>query len=169
MKKQIASLDTSFWINAYRVGIIHEVTEYFDIYVAENVADEIRRPLISGREALDASLFNKYLEDKRLHIKNPKKAVPLFGPGEREAIGLAQELKSILLIDDSRPYFYARSQGIKVVASIDLIVFFFDQGRLSYDLAQEKLKTAIGISQPIKEAALYASTQIQETKAGGKV
>jgi hypothetical protein len=82
MEKQIASLDTSFWINAYRAGIVEEVTEYFDIYAAKKVADEIRRPLISGREALDAFFFNRCLEEKRIQIKNPKKAVSLFGPGD---------------------------------------------------------------------------------------
>ncbi|MDQ1328336.1 MAG: hypothetical protein QG641_1621, partial [Candidatus Poribacteria bacterium] len=44
--KQSASLDTSFWINCHRVGILDKIFEYFDLHVCEEVKQEILSPLL---------------------------------------------------------------------------------------------------------------------------
>jgi predicted nucleic acid-binding protein len=138
--KQIASLDSSFWINAFRCGVSSYLAKYFDLYVAPAVREEILCPLADlGVVSRDAELFNDWLKTRKIHVESPKRVRPLFQGGEPEAIALAHAKKCLLLIDDSNPYHAARKLGIHVVGTPDFLTFLFFQNELESSVALSKL------------------------------
>ncbi|HFQ93121.1 MAG TPA: hypothetical protein ENK32_03860 [Anaerolineae bacterium] len=139
--KQKASLDASFWINACVSNIIHFVPEYFTLVVPSVVAAEIRYPLdVLGIEANTAILFNQWLNSRKIKLSDPEKPVDWFHRGENAAIALAIEQDCFLLIDDASPYHRAKSSGLNVVGTSELIIFLYDYGRISHEQAKNALQ-----------------------------
>lgn len=75
--------------------------------------------------------------------------------GENAAIALAIERGYFLLIDEASAYHFAKSQGLKVVGTMDFAVFLYDQGRLSYPAAISTIK-ALRVSEKLKREAMIA-------------
>lgn len=125
-------MDTSFWINLFRVGLAETLLEYFNIYVGQAVCQEIEYPFQDfNMVSDDALLFQKWREEKRIQVEEVAAALGAFHGGEAQAIQLAVEKKAALLIDDSYPYFYAKERGIPVVGTPDYTVFLCAEGRLT--------------------------------------
>lgn len=140
MEKQNASMDTSFWINLFRVGLAETLLEYFNIYVSQAVCQEIEYPfqylnIVSD----DALLFRKWRVEKRIRVEKVAAALGAFHGGEAQAIQLAVEKEAALLIDDSYPYFYAKERGIPIVGTPDYTVFLCAEGKLTLDRSRELL------------------------------
>ena len=142
MVKQNASLDASFWINAYDANLVEFLPEYFVLFVCGMVAQEIRYPLdVLGVEgAAGPSLFVEWCESGVITLQDPREPVDWFEKGENAAIALAMERGYWLLMDDANPYHYAKSKNLKVVGTAELTVFLYDQGRLSYGEATATVK-----------------------------
>lgn len=138
--KQNASLDTSFWINCYRIGILHYVFEYFNIFANREVMREILYPIAIGIVSEDAHIFKERLNQEKIIIKNPVHTTDIFHMGESLAIVLSEENDFVLLIDNGAPYNYAKSKNIKVVCSPMFVVFLFSQGKIKYSEAKLKLR-----------------------------
>jgi|GEM_PF-831806 predicted nucleic acid-binding protein len=139
--KQNASVDASFWINICEGDIILHVDEYFQLYVPSIVAEEIRYPLdILGFEHRTVSIFNDWVENGKVVIQNPLKAVDWFQVGENAAIALALERNYFLLIDDANPYHRAKSFGLKTAGSTEIAVLLYDKDRISFTKAMEAIK-----------------------------
>jgi len=154
MMKQKASIDASFWINACVSNIIHFVPEYFIPVVPSVVAAEVRYPLdVLGIEANTAVLFNQWLDSGRITLSDPEKPVDWFHKGENAAIALAIEQNCFLLIDDANPYHRAKSAGLNVVGTSELIILLYDHGRISHEQAQNALQL-IHASKKQKRTAL---------------
>ena len=168
MTKQKASLDSSFWINAYRAGLTADLLDYFLVRVCTEVAEEIRRPLAMGVESMDAVLFDALVKKRQIELEDADHRLTRFGPGEAMAIALAQERGYVLLIDDSRPHEYARANGIRCVTTVDLIVFMFDQGRCSYDIASQKIASTIGISPRLRQQATAVLDRLHSAGRGNR-
>jgi hypothetical protein len=134
MMKQNASLDASFWINAYDAGLVRFLPDYFRLFVCRFVAGEIRYPLdvLGIKEAACPSFFVEWCQSGIITLEDPQKPVNWYQAGENAAIALAIEQGFFLLIDDANPYHFAKAQGLKVVGSADLAVFLYDQGRLTF-------------------------------------
>lgn len=86
-----------------------------------------------------------------------------FQRGENAAIALAIENGYFLLIDDANPYHLAKSQGLKVIGTMDFTVFLYDQGRLSYPAAMSTIKT-IRASEKLKRGAMITLEVLARTK-----
>ncbi len=134
MVKQNASLDASFWINAFDADLVEFLPEYFVLYVCSVVAEEIRYPLdvLGIEDAASPSLFVEWCESGVITLQDPEEPVDWFEKGENAAIALAMERGYLLLMDDANPYHYAKSKHLKVVGTAELTVFLYDQGKLSY-------------------------------------
>jgi predicted nucleic acid-binding protein len=164
VEKQNASLDSSFWINAFHVGIVHFLPEYFNLFVCQVAAEEIRYPLdVLGILAAGPSLFDQWCKSGMVTLQNPQAPVDWFHRGENAAIALAIENGLFLLIDDANPYHLAKSQGLKVIGTMDFTVFLYDQGRLSYPAAMSTTK-AIRASEKLKRGAMIILEVLARTK-----
>lgn len=133
--KQNASLDASFWINAFDTALVDFLPDYFDLVVCDEVASEINYPVavLGIEEAAGPNLFSQWCATGLILQQNPSQPVDWFQPGENAAIALAAEHGYWLLMDDANPYHMARSRGLQVVGTADLAVFLYDQERLSYE------------------------------------
>lgn len=140
--KQNASLDASFWINAFAAGLVQFLSDYFELFVCDEVAREITYPLdvlrIAG--AAGPSLFRQWCSAGRITQQNPDQPVDWFQPGENAAIALAAEHGYWLLMDDANPYHQAKSKGLRVIGSAEFAVFLYDQDRLTYQQSLQALR-----------------------------
>lgn len=151
--KQIATLDSSFWINAHRAGLLSPLLDRFDLRYAPAVAGELQDRFPSGRE------FWRLVREGALQEAVPVRTTLYgFGPGERAAINLALEHRDWwLLIDDRRPLEEAQRMGLATVCSPVLVTLLFQEGTLNAGQALHPLArlTALHTVSPVFiEAAL---------------
>jgi predicted nucleic acid-binding protein len=124
--KQGATLDSSFWVNAHRCGLLRYVLDLFDIWYAPVVAAELSEEFASGRE------FWWLVREGVLAEAIPRvDEIKAFGPGERAAMNLALEHPGrLLLVDDRRPLQEAQRLGIRTICTAVLLVGLFYEGRI---------------------------------------
>lgn len=145
-----ASLDTSFWTSATRIGIAPYLFSFFQVYYCQAVADEIiaTDPMITKLIYPQAMLFRVFQEDGRVLKKEPTKPINLYGIGEANAIALALEQEWTLLINDVRPYNYAKSLGITVYSVPDFCLLLYASGKVSYRAFQTNLQKITPVTSP---------------------
>jgi predicted nucleic acid-binding protein len=137
-----AVLETSFWTAAYFAEVAANCFDFFELIVPAAVEDEIRRPQTGSatREYPYATLFRQL----RHRMIDPPPDAPrplrLFGPGEAEAIALAESLEARLLINEYRGSQYARRAQIATVNVPEFIVTLFVRGIISDRAARRKLE-----------------------------
>jgi predicted nucleic acid-binding protein len=137
----LAVLDTSFWVVAYRAEVAANSLDLFEIVVPRAVEAEIRAIQRSAprREYPYATLF-RHVRGQMLDP--PRDAPPpltSFGPGEAEAITLADHLQALLLINERRAARYAANLQIAVVTVPALIVALRALDVISDRAARRKL------------------------------
>jgi len=141
MSKRNAALDTSFWINTFKVSIARFLNDYFDLFVCQAVIEEVMYPVdVLGLLSDGPALFDTWLQAGRIIRQEPTQAVDWFDRGENYATALALERGYHLLIDDAYAYHFARSRGVSVIATPEFIVWLYQDGRLGYDKARSALK-----------------------------
>jgi predicted nucleic acid-binding protein len=135
-----AVLDTSFWVLAYRAEIAANCLDLFDIVVPKAVEEEILagQPGVAAREYPYTTLF-RHLRHALRPPSVDVRPLSIFGPGEAEAIALAVELKSVLLINERAGLQYARNLGLDVASVPTVIVLLRSQGVISDRAARRKL------------------------------
>ena len=139
--KQNASIDASFWINSCSAKIIEFLPDYFQLYSTSVVAKEVRYPLETRQIQAHSSItFNRFVDVGFIILQDPIRSIDWFQAGENAAIGLALEFGCFLLIDDANPYHRAKSIGLHVVGTMEMIVLLFDHGRLSHEAAIDAIK-----------------------------
>lgn len=125
--KRDATFDTSFWANAFRVGLLPYVLARFALRYTPDVATELPDTNPPGREFRRLAQAGDIAEiaPEVLHIRE-------FGAGERAAMSVAIEHPDwVLLLDDYRPYRVALDRGMSVVCTPLLAVALYDEGVLS--------------------------------------
>ncbi len=131
--KQNASLDASFWINSCNADVVNYLSDFFNLFICQPVVEEIRYPLTRlGIEANSQSLLDERIQSGQVTVQNPEQPVAWFQRGENAAIALAVEQGHVLLIDDANPFHFAKSKGLRVIGTLDFLVFLYDQSRLSH-------------------------------------
>lgn len=165
MMKQNASLDASFWINAHDANLVRFLPDYFQLFVCQAVAEEIRYPLdvLGIEDANGPLLFVEWCRSGIINLAEPRKPVDWYQAGENAAIALAIEQGYFLLIDDANPYHLARSQGLSVIGTADLAVFLYDQGRLTYEETTAAIQ-ALRSSKKQKRDALITLANLAREK-----
>lgn len=125
--KQNATLDTSFWSNAHRAGLVPAVLEPYALHFSAAVGAELVESFPSGREFWRLARAGTLIE-----VPGATSVVREFGPGEREAINLALEHRDwVLLMDDRRPLERATALGLKVLCTPVLVVALASEGSIS--------------------------------------
>ena len=111
--KQNATLDASFWINLVAARLLAHLLDDFDLWVPEAVASELPDSYASG------ALLRELISEGLVRTIGPTTAaLQRFGPGEREAIGVASEHRDwALLLDDVRPFRAAQELGLDPICS----------------------------------------------------
>lgn len=136
-----AVLETSFWVVAYRAEVAANCLDFFEIVVPRAVEAEISSTQsdVARREYPYATLFRHL----RPQMTNPPAGTPAplpkLGPGEAEAIPLAQHLSAVLLVNERRAARYAVNLGVPVVTVPLFIVALHDRGIIGQRAAQRKL------------------------------
>lgn len=164
-----ASLDTSFWNAANQIGVIPYLFSLFRVHYCTAVEHEIvttnpdETPLIYPQ----AMMFQIMQEDNRLYRADPTTPLGLFGTGEAHAIALAIEHQWVVLLNDVRPFIYARALGLRCVSVPSFCVMLFSQGKITYAAVTGYLNRLRTITSPklITEAQLVID---QLTKSRGK-
>lgn len=160
--KQNATLDSSFWINSHRSGLLPHVLDLFDMHYAPAVAAELREDFASGREFWMLAREGILVEA----IPNLDE-VRAFGPGERAAMNLALEHPDwLLLVDDRRPLQEAQRLGIRTICTPVLVVNLFHDDRLEiWEAVQAlaRLEAMQTVSPTLIQAAL-AQLEVERRK-----
>lgn len=134
--KQDAAFDTSFWVNAFRAGLLPSVLERFALHYTPQVANELPESNPGGREFWRLVRAGEVIE-----IEPTTSPVREHGVGERSAINLALEHPDwALLIDDRRPFVAARRMGLMVICSPVLVVWLVGEGVLRDDEGERLLR-----------------------------
>jgi predicted nucleic acid-binding protein len=124
--KHTATLDTSFWVNVQRVGLLPYVQSRYRLCYAPDVAGEMSQTFASGREFWRLARGGLLTE-----VAAASQHVRDLGPGERAAIDLALEHPDwILLLDDQTPYQEAVQRELRVLCSPVLVAAMFSEGAL---------------------------------------
>jgi hypothetical protein len=121
-----ATFDSSFWVHAYRSGLLSHVLQRFRLHVAPDVEAELQPANPSARE------FHRLRRLGVIDTVQPT-MVPIreFGRGERAAINVAIEHPDwILLLDDYRPYRAVAAQSVAVMCTPLFAVMLFREGVL---------------------------------------
>jgi predicted nucleic acid-binding protein len=154
VEQPYATLDTSFWITAFRAGLLIAPVGLFHLAVTDTVVEEIRYPARHlGVPSPDIIVLEEWLASGKLRRENPRRALPLFGLGEAAAIALAEEQGYFLLMDDGRPYQFAKGRGLQVVGTPDLAVVLYDRQHITLQEVRTMLRSLLGISTHIVEGA----------------
>ncbi len=158
------SLDASFWINAYRGGLVNYLSDYFTLFVPQVVANEIERPsAITGLPTAAGLKFREWRLRGHITIQNPQQSVDWFHAGENAAIGLAIEQHYWLLIDNGQPYRFSLAQGLTVIKTPDLALFLFDAGKLSYQETYQAIHR-LQINKKLARSVLIALEELARSK-----
>ncbi len=158
MKQQVV-LETSFWTVGYYAQINQYLFDYLNIYVTKEAKQEILQPSMQFPSVVYpyAKLFQLLLRNNQFTIKEPKERIKIFGKGDSSSISLALELKIGLLINDNRPYQYAKNLGIPVVSVPGFILFLYQKRVIRKNALLKKLD----IIKPITTPGLLKSVQYQ--------
>lgn len=126
--KRGATFDSSFWVHAVYLDLVHLLLPDFELACTEAVEKEL------GRDNPTSLRLKALLADKSIKQAAPRsEKIRLYGDGERAAINLALERKLLLLIDDWRPYEAARAAGVEVVNSLAYLVGLYEQKRIALE------------------------------------
>jgi predicted nucleic acid-binding protein len=153
--KQSATLDSSFWINCDRSGLLPYMLARYRLTYPPAVARELSERFASGREFWRLVRTNELVE-----VAFRQDRVRLFGPGEREAINVALEHPEwLLFLDDRRPFDEASRLGLRVVCTPALVIKLYHEGAFGAEDAAifvARLAALGRINQLLLDAAMAA-------------
>lgn len=170
MKKQNASLETSFWTIGTRIGVIPYLFEFFEVYYCHPVEEEIVNTDPSATPLIypQAMLFNVFKEDGRLYHAEPKKPLGLFGKGEAGTIALAYEQGWDLLINDYWPLVHAQGLGIRCISVPHFVVMLYEAKRISKKATLGYLNRLTPVTSPALLAEARAVVEKLAEQKGGE-
>ncbi len=174
MAKIKAVVDSSFWININKTGLVKYLFDYFELYFTEKVEDELS-DYKDTRNYVPKDL-DTFIQLKKLdfiQIQNPKfiskqlqNTVSNYS-GELYTIALAEELKAIVLVDDFGPTIYCENNKIGHMTSVTFIAMLFRNNKIIKEEAKEKinlLKRNIN-----KELIIFSLKKLNGEKNGNKI
>lgn len=144
MQKPKIIVDTSSWINVFRVELTNYLIKNFYIFVTPKVNEEI----LEGKGfAEDAKLFEKLSNERHIQIVSPKmlqeeiKHEISISSGEIEIIAYAMERGDyIVLIDDSKVYQVMDRFNLKYISSANIIIDAYLTEKINKDEAYRLLE-----------------------------
>lgn len=147
MQKRDASLDTSFWAVAVTAGVFTYLFDFFDIHYSAAVAAEIDTNPASGYVFPQAQAFR--LCRDRMELSEPDQPWPgMYQTGERYALALARERGWVCLINDAKPYWFGRRNGVTCISVPEFCVMIRAAGLLSSDAVRGYLQRIRRVTSP---------------------
>ncbi len=146
-KKIKAVVDSSFWININRIDLVDALYNYFELIFTKKVEDEL---LINKKMFYipkDILKYNELKNQNQISIQNPKKIdCDLWNKlsktsGEMQSIALAKEINAVVLIDNGAAIEYCKKNKIKLVNSINFIIYNYYLDKISYNKAKQNINT----------------------------
>jgi hypothetical protein len=121
-----ATFDSSFWVHAYRSGLLAHVLQRFRLHVTPEVEAELQPTNPSARE------FQRLRSSGVIElVQAAAPSIQEFGRGERAAMNVALEHPGwTLLLDDYRPYRAVAGRDVAVLCTPLLAVLLFREGAL---------------------------------------
>ena len=145
VSRKVAVIDSSFWININRVGLIDYLLERFELVFTSKVEEEL---LINSKlfyTPRDIIIYNKLKELGFIKVIDPK-VIPkdLWNKlskdsGEIYTIALAIELNAAVLVDNSAAIEYCIQKNILITNSVTFILYDTLQRKLTYTQALDKI------------------------------
>ena len=168
MHKSKIIVDTSSWINVFRVDLTSYLIENFYVLVTPKVNDEI----LEGKGfAEDANLFEKLSTEGNIQIVRPKtiqeeiKHEISVSSGEIEGIAYAKEIGDcIVLIDDSKVYQVMDRFNLKYISSANIIIDAYLTEKINKDEAYRLLEI---LRKVLKDEVIDKAKEVLED-AGNK-
>ena len=168
MQKLKIIVDTSSWINVFRVDLTSYLIENFSVLVTPKVNDEI----LEGKGfAEDANLFEKLSTEGNIQIVRPKtiqeeiKHEISVSSGEIEGIAYAKEIGDcIVLIDDSKVYQVMDRFNLKYISSANIIIDAYLTEKINKDEAYRLLEI---LRKVLKDEVIDKAKEVLED-AGNK-
>ncbi len=168
MQKLKIIVDTSSWINVFRVDLTSYLIENFYVLVTPKVNDEI----LEGKGfAEDANLFEKLSTEGNIQIVRPKtiqeeiKHEISVSSGEIEGIAYAKEIGDcIVLIDDSKVYQVMDRFNLKYISSANIIIDAYLTEKINKDEAYRLLEI---LRKVLKDEVIDKAKEVLED-AGNK-
>lgn len=146
MLKQKAIVDSSFWININKTGLVKYLFNYFDLYFTEKVEDELSDYKDTrGFVPTDLDAFIQLKKLNFLKVQNPKFTSKKLQnslsnySGELYTIALAEELKAIVLIDDSGPLKYCNRCNLISITTPGFIYKLYKLNIITKKDAKQKI------------------------------
>jgi len=146
MVKHKAVVDSSFWININKTGLVKYLFEYFELYFTEKVEDELsdyKDTRASVPKDLDVFIQLKKLDF--IQIRNPKvinkklECCLSKNSGELYTIALAEEINAIVLVDDYGPVIFCKNNGISSITTIAFIYRLYSLKIITKGEAKQKI------------------------------
>lgn len=146
MLKQKAVVDSSFWINLNKTGLVKYLFNYFDLYFTEKVEDELSDYKDTrGFVPNDLDAFTQLKKLDFIKIQNPKFTSRKLQDslsnysGELYTIALAEELKAIVLIDDSGSLKYCNRCNLISITTPGFIYKLYRSSIITKKEAKQKI------------------------------
>lgn len=146
MNKLKAVVDSSFWINLNKTGLVKYLFDYFDLYFTEKVEDELSD--YKDTRAFVPKDLDAFIQLKKLDfikIKNPKTINKRLSDslsnysGELYTIALAEELKATVLVDDFGPTIFCENNNIEHMTSVTFIALLFRKNKITKAEAKQNI------------------------------
>lgn len=157
-----AVIDTSFWSLCAHVGLVPYLWQQYrcPLWVPSAVYSEVFH---TPRDYPDQLQMTEALEDDHLCIADPEHPQPIFHPGERSVLFLAQERQAVALIDEFSAHEYAaHALNIPVVSVAEFLSDAWEWGILSREVARRYLATLEALHASPKIFLDYAWQQLND-------
>jgi len=151
-KREISAVfDSSPLIYLTRIGIL-EFT--FGIYKKVYIPEAVKTEVIDRGKELnkpDAFILNEYMKKRKIKIQKIKNlenyAILLKNPNihkaDVEAICLAEELKTVLVMDDPKAIEVAKMIGIHVEPTLTVVLICYALDHIDFEKAETSYKTLL--------------------------
>jgi predicted nucleic acid-binding protein len=175
-RKAFAVFDSSPLIYLTRIGFVdYALKVYQDVYIPESVKTEvvdkgmqIRRP---DTFILDEHIKNGKIKVRKIQNINLYEILsknPLIHKADAEAICLAEEKGSILVMDDLKSIEAAKLRGITVEPTLTVIIICYALDYIDFRKAEysykELLKTQFRVKASVYDRALTLLNTIKDWK-----
>ncbi len=167
MKKQIAVLDTSFWVLGHRADVLVYLFRFFTIVVPSAVENEIqaRDPRYPQRVYGYQELFSLMKRQGALESRYPLQPLDQFHAGEAAALRLALDENLWLLVNEQRALRFARQHGLKALTVPEFAVYLYEIEVLSWRSVHDKLdRIAANTGKALMDVARQAVRSLAESR-----
>jgi predicted nucleic acid-binding protein len=157
--------DASTLILLAKTTLLQDVTELTEIQITTVVEEECL-----AKSSFDAALIKQLIQERRIAVQKEvgdsgvKKLMEDFriGSGEASAIWLARTNELPLAVDDGQAIKVCKALGLQFVTAIHILLILVLRGRLSKEIAAEKLKALSHIGRYTKKIIEDAEQRLKE-------